>query len=396
MEIKGDFLSFKFDGHDISEFGAVRTSDGDRFKENLQPEIKDISAEVPGMNGEYYFGSTFGKQTLSVSFAFDSMIEKQFREMRRVFACGQISELVFSERPYKKYLAKIENPMELSYICFEEPYRTIGSEREGVRMVNDREYTRYVTDPNTGDSVVEHYTARGRELVRPYEYDRSNMQRVYKGEGTVDFVCYFPFAKSCYKTLPLVTSAQTDPYSYTYDPYVASIEKWKEASGILSETVYNNAHIDSQIPHPTGTAGVTHSHVYNPGDVETGFRLYCPFGTYNSELSIVYFINTADSSGTENWQEQARLTFKPITKLDNAEDGFLIDTNTGLVTGVTNYVSSIDNPSYTTDGILYNQFVKSGQFFKIKPTELGRTNEALIAIVNGSEGTRIFYDYLYF
>lgn len=372
MAIKGDFLSFKFDGHDISEFGAVRVSDGDRYSETLQPEIKDINAEVPGMHGEYYFGSTFGRRNFTVSIAFNSMTETQFRQLRRVFACGYISELVFSERPYKKYLAKIESPIELSYICFDDPKKTL----QTIEGITHKEGNNYTTT---------HQVWRNTNAT----------ERIYKGEGTINFVCYFPFAKSLYKTLPLVASAAMDPNSINYDPYVASINDWAAASGLLSETNYNNAHIDSQIPHPT-QEGVTHIHVYNPGDVATGFRLYCPFGTYNNELSIVYFINQGVKGGTEDWQEQARLTFNPITKLDNNEDGFVIDTTTGLVTGVKNYVSGITKTTFDTDGILYNRFIKKGQFFKIQPTELERTDEALIAIVNGNSNSKIFYDYLYF
>ena len=325
MVVKGDFLSFKFDGHDISEFGAVRTSGGDRYNDNLQPEIKDITAEVPGMHGQYYFGSIFGNKIITVSFAFDSMTEEQLRKMRRVFACGQISDLILSECPYKKYLAKIESPIELSYICFDEPMKRVQQPRDGVRKINDREYHRIIIDPTTEEEVDEVYYARGPELVTPYEYVYEDGQikyhRVYKGEGTINFICYFPFAKSVYKTLPIVTTAETDPYSINYDPYVANIDEWKESSGLLTETAYNNANIDSQIPY-LEEANATCIPIYNPGDIATGFRLYCPFGVYNNEFSIIYFINKNIMGGTEDWQEQARLTFNPITKIKDNEDGF--------------------------------------------------------------------------
>ena len=370
MEIKGDFLSFKFDGHDISEFGAVRTSDGDRYDESLQPEIKDISSDVPGMHGEYYFGSTFGKKNISVSFAFDFMTELQFKEMRRVFACNKTSELIFSERPYKKYLAKIESPIELSYICFDVQKKEIDYSGDARGVRRDK-------------------TSRQQEVIYPYILQEGT-QRIYKGEGKINFICYFPFAKSCYKTLPFGGQEQERAYWN-------NVNEWSEASGILDETTYNTAQLDRWVNHPSDV-NKGRFLVYNPGDVDTGFRLYCPFGSYTNELSIVYYINTATMGAADNWQEQTRLVFNPITKLVNTETGFLIDTNNELVTGVSSFsgTSLNGNATYTTDGQLYNKFIKAGEFFKIKPTQLGNTNEALIEIINGNASSQIFYDYLYF
>jgi len=136
MGMKGDFLSFSFAGLDSSELNIVRTSDGDRFDEQIVPEIKDVTVEVPGMDGEYFFGSTYGPRSIDISFAFDSLTEEQFRRLRKVYGRRRIGELILSERPYKRYMVKIESPIELSYICFDEPKKVVGASRDGLRVVN--------------------------------------------------------------------------------------------------------------------------------------------------------------------------------------------------------------------------------------------------------------------
>ena len=78
--------------------------------------------------------------------------------------------------------------------------------------------------------------------------------------------------------------------------------------------------------------------------------------------------------------------------------GILIDTNNGLIVGVRQAESIIDqdgNATYQTSGNLYNEYVKSGYFFKLQPNE-SVTDGATLQINNGAEGIQIFYDYLYF
>jgi hypothetical protein len=53
-----DFLAFSFNGkHSWDDFGIYRVSDGNRYNENLSPTLTDKTAEVPGGDGMYYFGT---------------------------------------------------------------------------------------------------------------------------------------------------------------------------------------------------------------------------------------------------------------------------------------------------------------------------------------------------
>lgn len=67
-----DFIGFTYDGrHSIRDLNIYRTSDGSRYNENLSPSVTDKTAEIPGGDGLYYFGSQYKQRQFSISFAFD-------------------------------------------------------------------------------------------------------------------------------------------------------------------------------------------------------------------------------------------------------------------------------------------------------------------------------------
>lgn len=328
---KEEFTGFEFGGKHSSEFGIYRVSGGDRYDDTLHPEIKDRTTEVPGLNGEYYFGSDFGTRAFDIEIAFDHLTETQFREFRRFFGTKSIKELIFDEHPYKKYMAKLESPVELSYVCFDEPNYT-WQQFDGI----------------------------GRTQSERADHDRKvydgTMRRIYKGEGKMTFICYFPFAKSVFKVLPDEES-----------------DEWAISSGILSQQDYQREGIDS---YNNGTIKV-----YNPGDVETGFKLYVPASALNQTITVSY--------------GDAQLVIDPIQLKSNSSNstdvGVIIDTNTGLINGLASFNNGT---SYTISNNIYNGNVKAGYFFKLQPNELNEYST--IQIQPASTGFQIFYDYLYF
>ena len=364
----GDFTGFTFgDWHSSDpQTGdiVVRVSGGDRYEEQLHPEIKDITAEVPGRDGEYYFGSDYGPKTIDIEIAFDSLTEKQFRELRRAFGTKKIKELIFDERPYKKYMAKIESPIELSYICFDEPKKTIGAERDGVRVVSRTTNSASVNEAVVGYSEVGNTTSESiivREKVTPYVMVEGQRERIYKGEGKISFKCYFPFAKSVYEKIP-EGEEESD---------------WAISSGILTADEYeaNNINIyDSE----AGTINV-----YNPGDIDTGFRLYLPRLAAEAGVSLTY-----KADGTH---ETASLIINPITLKDESEMGVLIDTTNEIIAGVSQVTM---DSIFTTSGNIYNEYVEAGYFFKLEPNFDKETYSILE--VDGGDNIEIFYNYLYF
>jgi hypothetical protein len=54
-----DYIAFSFDGkHSYEDFNIYRVSDGnDGYSESLVSAISDKSIEIPGMDGQYFFGT---------------------------------------------------------------------------------------------------------------------------------------------------------------------------------------------------------------------------------------------------------------------------------------------------------------------------------------------------
>ena len=339
----GDFTGFKFGNKHSSELGIIRVSDGDRYEMELHPETEDRTVEIPGLDGGYYFGSNYKPKTINVKIAFDSLKENQFRELRQTFNLKKVGELIFDEWPYKKYIAKIESPVELSFVCFDAFKKVVDAARDGVRRIRE------------GNEV-------SWEQVTPYKV-LNEKERIYKGEGTITFICYFPFAKSVYKSVPIEEEES----------------EWVASSGILTASEYQNIDkYDSE----TGIINI-----YNGGDLETGFRLYIP-GALSEQLSLFYKKDSFENGNT------ASLVINSFT-LEGDDIGFLIDTTNALVIGVKEFdIDSDGNASYKTSKNLYNKYVDSGYFFHLEPNS--KNDGATLQINGGIEGIEIFYDYLYF
>jgi predicted phage tail component-like protein len=138
-----DYIGFTYNGkHSIKDLKIYRTSSG-RYDDNITATMTDKTVDVPGGDGQYYFGTTFKNRTFTVAYAFDNLTESDIRLIKQTFSGDGIHELVFDERPYKAWSAKVTGTASMKHLCFEE-----------------------------------------------------NGQRIYKGEGSITFTCYYPFAHS--------------------------------------------------------------------------------------------------------------------------------------------------------------------------------------------------------
>ena len=298
IALKGDFIGFSFNEHRSESLGIVRVSDGSRYNEDLVPTTQDKTVQVPGGDGFYYFGSDYTQRQFNINIAFDELTEKQFRELQQVFGTKELGKLVFDERPYKYYMVKSGKP-QLKYICF-------GKEGE----------------------------------------------RIYKGEGTLTFTAYYPFAKSVFKFLNEYGNKNKD--------------EWKEASGMKAEKgtydiVSNNGSIS----------------VYNAGDLETDFILKFSLPVDNTSISDIKITLSKENVG----KVEAFLDLNGFSK-KGADTGFQINTKTNLIEGF--------NAEGLT-GILYNENITQGDFFKIPPRE-----EGYRISVTRATPIEIVYDYIYY
>lgn len=141
-----DFLAFSFNGkHSWDDFGIYRVSDGDRYNSDLAPTLNEITADSPSADGMYYFNTYHKQKNFNINFAFEEITDATLRSLKQWLNGKEQGDLWFEEEPYKVYTAKVTGTPTLKTICFD----------------------KWVDNTKT---------------------------RVYRGEGTVQFVCYWPYA----------------------------------------------------------------------------------------------------------------------------------------------------------------------------------------------------------
>lgn len=219
--LKGDYIGFTIGKFHSSELGILRVSDGSRFTENLLPTYTDRTATVTGRNETFYFGSDYTQKIFDIPIAFDSVTEKQLRLLKQVLSNTEPQDLIFDETPYKVYKVKINGTPNLKYICFEE-----------------------------------------------------NGERIYKGEGTLNFIAYFPYARSRFKYEEKYNLYNIPEWDFIYN----NKNEWIEASGIEGKTV-NGVEKDTVNKEDNRLLNL-----YNPGDIETSFTL--TFNYLSTDSSI--------------------------------------------------------------------------------------------------------------
>lgn len=293
-QYSSDYIGFTFNGVHSDTLGIKRTSEGSRFNENLLPTIQDKTVQVPGGDGMYHFGSYYTQRQFNISYAFDALTEEQLARIKALFGDKKIHELIFDEAPYKVYQAKVTGSASIKYIPF----------AEGAT------------------------------------------NRIYKGEGSIQFTAYDPYAHSVKKFL--------DQYNNT------NKDEWKAASGMLESSTGYDTLIDNTVK------------LYNPGVKETDFIL-----TLN-------FVNGIISAGGINIGADAQLNFKTITS-QNEDDQIKINTKLNLIEGYKNGKKS---------GMIYNKYITSGTFFKI-PVSNG-TDTILTLNQIKAYFDNIEYDYIYY
>ena len=295
MALSGDFIGFTFNGVHSSDMGIIRTSDGSRFNENLLPASTDKTVQIPGGDGTYYFGSNYTQRQIPISIATDELTETQFRQLKQWLGDKQIHPLVFDEAPYKTYMVKTSSIPTLKFICFDNITK------------------------NNGEIVV---------------------NRVYKGEGSLQFIAYFPFARCTKKYL----SEYTD----------SNKEEWASASGLLTtQGDYDGTGAEIKL--------------YNPGDIETDF--------------FAYYARTSLKRLTKIYINSNILNFD-FSNNDNVIDTYIrINSKANLIEGC--------DENFKPTGTLYNKFITSGDFFKIPTGE-----NQLLSV--GANCVKIEYDYLYY
>lgn len=317
-----DFCGFTFNGYHSSEMGFYRVSDGSRYTETVGANFQDKTVSIPGSDGTYFFNSYYNQKPFTINIAYDSVTEEQLRKIREVFNAKAVGALIYDEVPYKAYMVKLQSPVQLKYICFDD-----------------------LKQPN---------------------------RRIYKGEGTIQFVAYYPYAYSVHKYLN-----EYDEQNYPNKNEWANSTRMKQLPNEVADGILGQSTASSFAP-------ASSVEIYNAGDVATDFKVYFSSDTFingddrGSRLSIA--LNDGESFLGLNFSK-----VRPSVLGDSSVSYILINSKTNLVEGC--------DSSYNPVGILYNDAIESGDFFKLPTTA---ESSSLVLSTNGPDIIRIEYDYLYY
>ena len=243
-----DYIGFTFNGVHSSDLGIMRVSDGSRYNDNLLPTIQDKTVQAPGRDGTYFFGSYYTQRVFNVSFVFDELTEEQLKRVQAVFGDKKIHDLIFDEAPYKAYRAKVTGSATIKYIPF------------GQGATN----------------------------------------RVYKGEGSVQFTAYDPYARSVHKFL--------NEYTQTEDEK----KEWKDAAKLQNTQGNYDKITNNKIM------------LYNPGVKDSDFILTLNF---NSDGKIPAGGIKVEKDG----KNFGILNFNEMTKKKNDDSQIKINSSLNLI-----------------------------------------------------------------
>ena len=102
MQASDAFIAFTFGGFDSTSFNdgkdrIYRTIDGDRYTINLSPPMNDITMDVVGADGSYYFNTQHKPKVFNVSFAFDNLSKEGLEILKTTFSGKELKYLCFAE-----------------------------------------------------------------------------------------------------------------------------------------------------------------------------------------------------------------------------------------------------------------------------------------------------------
>ena len=296
--IGGDFTGFTFNNYYSQNLGITRVSEGNRYSSDLLPTKNSKTAQNIGGHGTYYWDSYYTQRNININFAFDSLTEEEKRNLSVIFGTNKISSLWFDEEPYKQYYVLVNNTLQLKTICFDE-----------------------------------------------------DNKRIYKGEGNVQFIAYYPFALSRFK--------------YLSESTYQNQNEWAETSGMLDE----KGNYDG-----TGTS----IRLFNPGDFESDCYAYysidnAPTLVKIQHDTIVYGGLSLDSA----LQAKGNDTIIRINSRSNVIEGL-----TGTING-----------TMSLSGNIYNEYILEGDFFKV-PLWTDKTSE--LSLVSDTDCIKMDYMYTYY
>ena len=145
MQASDAFIAFTFGDFDSTSFGnndKIYRTINDRHNIELAPPMQDITAEVPGGDGQYYFGTFHKPKIFNIAFAFDNLTELGLVALKKAFNGKELKELCFAERENVVYMAKITGSPTIKVIPFDENSNTIYKGEGNIQLTAFWPYAR--------------------------------------------------------------------------------------------------------------------------------------------------------------------------------------------------------------------------------------------------------------
>lgn len=301
------FIDFSFAGQRASDFGLVRVSDGSRLNLSLLPSIQDRTSPIPGGDGSYLFGSNFTNRQFSVKIAYDHLTEGNLIKMKQWLNPKKGGELIFGEQPYIAWDAKLTGQPQLTLIPF-------------------------------------------------IEKEKGTKIRIYKGEGTLNFIAYSPCGHN----------PKGKKWVNDYDKdYPIGKEEWLAASGLINKGDYDNF-VGSPLK----------AKVYNAGDTPTDFNLV--FSLASGKKGSIKLTHSSDISFT-----------RELALNNTTNEEVILRMNTKL-----HLLEGLDAERHMT-GKVFNNLILGGDFFKIPPHYEHEIGDYVLSISGDIIPEKIEYGYYY-
>lgn len=251
-----DFIAFSFGDFNTKNYNGsnksfIRTSDGDRYNQHLTPQLKDKTAEVPGGDGQYYFGTDYGPKVFDVSFAFQGLTKAEIQGIKKRFSGKEIKELCFAEESDRIYMAKVTSQPSIKMLAFGDG----GNERyNGEGTVQFTAYWPYARDPKISNEIPTREPEGGKyknngDIPAPFIFTfakaggiaNSSKEQVIITIGDLNITI-----KAAGSTTATVNGAPTTTYTH-YENI-----KWDSKTGIVSTLVGG---VDTPIPYTGNSLG---------------------------------------------------------------------------------------------------------------------------------------------
>lgn len=113
------FISFTYGGKHIEDFSLIATINGDRMERQLYGEFNDLTSTYDVIDGQFYWGSHFNNNTLSLQLSTDEITEQKLQEFKAWFRPGPGKELILAEYPNRGIIARVSKAPEYHMLPFE-------------------------------------------------------------------------------------------------------------------------------------------------------------------------------------------------------------------------------------------------------------------------------------